>query len=304
MGTGSMADSSKRTVLITGCSDGSLGSALALAFHQHGENRVLAAARSKDRMQFLAEQGIDTFELDVTSDTSISDLVKQVSDLPGTLDILINSVGGGHYMPFYHLDLAKAKALFDVNVWGFVAVTQAFLPLLMKSASPKVDGQKAIIVNNTSISSVLRTPFHSVYGASKAAMAAFNDAQRIELEPFGIRVVDLKTGSLESNFQENKSSVEHLPDDSPYQPIKDEVLRVVSGEKTEAYAGDRDEWARSVVLDLSKNPNNPPAQVWRGGMAGTIQVSSGLENVIPAGAGDGEFQKLGGLDKLSKILSQ
>lgn len=300
-----MAEDKRRTVLITGCSNGSLGSALALAFLQQGQHRVLAAARSVERMTDLSVRGIEVFELDVTSDVSVDALVNSVSSsTAGRLDMLINSVGGGHYMPFYHLDLSKAKALFEINVWGFVGVTQACLPLLMASASPGPRGRKSIIVNNTSISSVLRTPYHSVYGASKAAMAAFNDAQRIELAPFGVRVVDLKTGSLESNFQANKNSIPELPADSPYRPIKDEVLRVISGDATEAYAEDKDVWAKNVVRDLLKQPDDPPAQIWRGGMAGTIRLSSRLDDVLPASTGDSQFQGLGGLDKLTSILAK
>lgn len=297
-----MADLDQRCVLITGCSNGSLGAALAFALHKRGY-RVLATARAASRMTDLHDQGIATFELDVTSDTSIKALVEKVSALnDGKLDMLINSVGGGHYMPFYHLDISKAKALFEVNVWGFVLVTQAFLPLLLAVATPGTKGRKSVIVNNTSISSVLRTPYHSAYGASKAAMAAFNEAQRIELSPFGIRVVDLKTGSTESNFQENKSSTPELPADSPYQPIKDDVMRVIEGDATEAYAEDQAKWAEHVVDDLLKNPDDPPVQIWRGGAAGSIQLLSKVDELIPASRGDAGFQQLGGLDKLAKML--
>jgi 1-acylglycerone phosphate reductase len=297
--------STKRTVLVTGCSDNSLGSALALALHSHGGLQVFAAARNTSKMKSLHSAGIKTLNLDVTSTESIKALVQEVSNLTnGMLDMLINSVGGGHYQPFLHLDIDKAKQLFDVNVWGFVATTQAFLPLLLAAAEPGKKGRKSVVVNNTSISSVLRTPYHSAYSASKAAMAMFNDIQRIELSPLGINVVDLKTGSLESNFGENKSNPYELPEDSPYQPIKDEVLKVITGETTEAYAEDRDAWAKNVVKDLMKYPDNPPPQIWRGGMAGTISGTSKLDSILPDYLTDGSYQGLGGLDKLGKILGK
>lgn len=218
-----------RTALITGCSDASLGSALALVLHARDDWRVFATARSKAHMTSLTTSGITTFELDVTSPSSITSLASEISALTnGHLDMLINTVGGGHYEPFLHLDIAKAKALFDVNVWGYVSVTQAFLPLLLATAEC---GRSAVVVNNTSISSVLRTPFHSAYSTSKAAMAMFNDIQRIELAPLGVKVVDLKTGSLRSRFQENKSNVYELPGDSPYQLTRDDVLKVVRGRR-------------------------------------------------------------------------
>lgn len=295
----------QRNVLITGCSDSSLGSALALALQKNGDLQVFAAARDASKMTALSSAGIQTFTLDVTSPESIKSLVDEITQsTKGRLDMLINSVGGGHYQPFLHLDIEKAKQIFDVNVWGFVATTQAFLPLLLANAEPGKKGRKSVVVNNTSISSVLRTPYHSAYSASKAAMAMFNDIQRIELEPLGIKVVDLKTGSLESNFGENKTNLYELPEDSPYQPIKDEVMKVITGETTEAYAEDRKAWAKNVVKDLMKNFDSPPTEIWRGGAAGTVQVSSKMDSILPDYLSDGSFQGVGGLDKLGKMLEK
>ena len=291
-----------RTVLLTGCSDGSLGAALAHAFHKKSLT-VYATARSLDKMSSLRSAGIECLRLDVLDETSIKDCVDEISERTGgTLDILVNSTGGGHYQPFLHLDLKKARDLFETNVWGYLAVTQAFLPLLMKNTSPASGGKKTMIVNNTSISSVLRTPYHSAYGASKAAMAAFNDTQRIELQPFGIRVIDLKTGSTESNFSENRTNPLSLPDDSPYKPIEKEVENVIQGHATEQYAEDQTEWAKNVISDLLQK--NPPDQIWRGGRAGLIQLTNATEGIIPNGLGDKGFQQLGGLDKLEKILME
>lgn len=291
-----------KTVLITGCSDGSLGAALAKAFHSKGYY-VFASARDMTKMGSLQGAGIQCLELDVLSQDSIYSCKAKIAEqTSGTLDILVNNAGGGHYMPFMHLDLQKARDLFEINVWSHLAVTQAFLPLLMNGASPKADGRKAMIVNNTSISSVLKTPFHSAYGASKAAMAAFNDAQRVELEPFGVRVVDLKTGSTESNFSDNRTNETALPNDSPYQPIRDEVMAVISGDKTEAYAEDQTVWAKNVVSDLLAT--NPPAQIWRGGAAGTVRLTDSLKSIVPAGMDDSSFRELGGLNKLEKILKE
>lgn len=296
---------SKRTVLITGCSDGSLGAALAKAIHANDSYHVIATARFTAKMSDLKSAGITTLEIDVLSTDSVSAAVDRVSSLTnGSLDMLINSAGGGHYQPFLHLNLNSARALFDVNVWGYLAVTQAFLPLLLKNASPAPGSKKGVIVNQTSISSVLRTPYHSAYSASKAAMAMFNDIQRLELAPLGIKVVDLKTGSTTSNFQENKSNPYELPADSPYMPIKEQVMEVISGRKTEAYAEDQEEWARNVASELLVEPEKLPAQVWRGGMAGTIKWTSGLDGALPAALTDGKFQELGGLDELEKIMAE
>ena len=88
-----------RTILITGCSDGGLGAALAIAFHKRG-NRVFATARNTAKMASLKAAGIDTLALDVLSDDSIKACVEQVSSLTGgSLDMLVNNAGAGYSMP-------------------------------------------------------------------------------------------------------------------------------------------------------------------------------------------------------------
>lgn len=110
-----------RTVLITGCSPGSLGGALALVFQKRGL-KVHGAARDPDMASELESTGIHCVALDVLDDASIKQCVQHISDSNGgKLDMLVNSVGRGHYQPFLHLDLKKARELFDLNVWGYVS---------------------------------------------------------------------------------------------------------------------------------------------------------------------------------------
>jgi len=126
--------SEKRSVLITGCSDGGLGAELATAFHEAGLT-VYATARSRSKMSQMLSLGIETLELDVLSGESIARCVGQIM----SLDRIVNNAGGGMHMPVSDLSIPEAKRLFDLNVWSHIAVTQAFLPLLLKS--------KGMIVN-------------------------------------------------------------------------------------------------------------------------------------------------------------
>lgn len=243
---------SGRTVLITGCSVGGLGHGLAVALHTRGL-KVIATARTPSKMAALASQGITTLPLDVLSQTSITACVSTVSDLTAGrgLDILINNAGGGYNCPVSDIDLAKGKELFDLNVWSYISVTQAFLPLILKA--------KGMIVNNTSISSVEPTPFSSVYHASKAAAAMFNDHMRLELKPFGVRVVDLKTGCVHTNFHSNRTDDSTLRDGSIYEPIRDEAEMAIAAR----HFSQREElrvWASDVADELLMT--DPPARIW------------------------------------------
>ncbi|KAI0103903.1 putative polyketide synthase [Nemania sp. FL0031] len=150
--------SSPRTILITGCSDGSLGSVLAIAFQKAGW-KVFASARNTSKLKKAEEAGITTVQLDTLSDESIASCVSKVSELAGgSLDGLLNNAGAGYSMPLLDVDLNKARQLFDLNVWSLVSVTRAFLPLLMKST------HGAIVVNNTACSSLTagNTPFSAI----------------------------------------------------------------------------------------------------------------------------------------------
>lgn len=274
-----------RNVLITGCSDGGLGAALAIAFHENGLN-VYATAREPSKMTEVASRGIKTLCLDVLSESSITSCVSQVHEL----DILVNNAGGGYGMPVSDLSIPEAKKLFDLNVWSYLAVTQAFLPLLLKS--------KGLIVNHTSVASLCTVPFQSAYNASKAAMATFSDSQRLELKPFGIKVVDLKTGIVKSNFQKNQRNQARvsLPVGSIYERVKDVVEKTNRGEIFEDSGMPSQEWANLVVNDLLKR--QPPSNIWRGTQAWLVRVGS----VLPFGFLDGTVKKLTGLDVIEQML--
>lgn len=274
----------KKTVLITGCSDGGLGAALAIAFHNTGNFHVYATARNPAKMAQLKALGIETMTLDVLSDESISACVEKIPQL----DMLVNNAGAGYSMPISDLSITAAKQLFDLNVWSYISVTQAFLPLLLKS--------KGTVVNQTSVASMVTIPFQSTYNASKAAMAVFSDSLRLEMEPFGVKVVDLKTGAVRSNFFANTVASHTLPKGSIYEPVKNEVEKVMDGDVFMKDATSASEWANGVVQGLSKK--NPSSLLYGGASAFLIRITS----VLPFGWTDGLVKKLVGLDIINRVI--
>ncbi|KAH7123209.1 hypothetical protein B0J13DRAFT_566238 [Dactylonectria estremocensis] len=283
----------KRTILVTGCSDGSLGSALALALHHVGW-RVFASARNLSKLTAAKDAGIECVQMDVGSDESISAAVEQVKQLTGgSLDGLVNNAGGGYMTPIIHVDIAKAHDLFELNVFSIIRVTQGFLPLLLKS------DRGAIIANNTSGSGLLGvgTAFHGAYNASKAAAASITENLRIELVPFGIRVINLVTGAVKSTFHTNAIDCE-LPPDSIYNVAKDVVEQTMAGNMTGMKAADPNTWAKQVAADISQR--NPPHAVYRGGMAGTARLGT----LLPTGTLDGTMKKMAGVDVLERRIKE
>jgi len=87
-----------KTVLITGCSEGGIGHALALEFQKQGY-RVFATARKQSAMTALVENGVETLEMDVTSVDSLNGVKEEIEKRTGgTLDVLVNNAGQGIFL--------------------------------------------------------------------------------------------------------------------------------------------------------------------------------------------------------------
>ncbi len=284
---------SKRTILITGCSDGSLGAALALAFHEAGW-RVFASARNMAKLKQSIALGLETVQLDVTSEDSIAKAVSRVKELTnGSLDTLVNNAGATYCLPILDIDIEKARDLFDLNVFSIIRVTRAFFPLLIRSA------HGPMLVNNTSGAGLITTsmPFQGTYGASKAAAASLTEILRLELEPFGIKVINLVTGSVKSNFYQSVPKAT-LPLNSLYNPAKERIEQTMSSEDQDKNGTDPDKWAESVVKVLNKS--NPPHWVFRGGSATLARIAA----ILPVGLLDSVMKKMVGLDVFERNFKE
>ncbi|KAJ9615650.1 NADPH-dependent 1-acyl dihydroxyacetone phosphate reductase [Cladophialophora chaetospira] len=241
-------------------------------------------------MASLKTIGIETLQMDVLSDESVKAAVAEVSRrTDGRLDVLLNNAGTGYSTPLMDASLPEIAKLFELNTLSCLRVTQHFLPLLRKAK----DG--ALLVNNTSVASVMPVPLQGPYSMSKAATGFMSEVLRLELQPFNIKVVDLKTGTVKSNFFANTTSSGsseggsiHLPPDSLYAPGKEQVEKFMRADGVPSIPADQ--WAEAVVKDLSKK--NPPYHVWRGGNA--LQVW--LATLLPVGLSDGMIKKMSGLD--------
>jgi NADP-dependent 3-hydroxy acid dehydrogenase YdfG len=164
-----------KTVLITGCSAGGIGSALAETFTERGLH-VFATARTLSKMAHLEKRpNITLLELDVTSASSIHAAVETVMAITGgKLEYLVNNSGQSCVRPALDTDLERAKKLFDVNFWGAVDMIHAFAPLVIAS--------RGTIVNVGTIASVLNVPWGCKF-------QVHNDASHTEfakLQVYGI----------------------------------------------------------------------------------------------------------------------
>ena len=141
-----------KTVLITGCSAGGIGFALAEEFHKRGLH-VFATARDAAKMSHLQKlPNVTLLTLDPTSGPSVKAAVESVkTQTGGTLDYLVNNAGQTIIMPTLDFDIETAKGMFDINIWGMMRVTQEFAPLVIAAGGT--------LVNVCSISTSVNTPW-------------------------------------------------------------------------------------------------------------------------------------------------
>lgn len=258
---------STKTVLITGCSEGGVGASLALEFHRRGCH-VYATARNVDKMASLAAAGIACLTLDTTSPESIAaalaHVTKDLSTSATGLDLLINNAGINHVRPFLDCDIADLQRVIDTNVVAVMAVTHAFLPLLIAA--------KGIIATVGSINEDMCPPFQAAYNASKAAVHSWGNTLRTELKPLGVRVVTVVTGAVKTRLFENEmdrstaagEAGADLPNGSPYKQACEQRIR----DRTflaKAKWQDPGLYARNVA-DALLQPQ-PKKTIWKGGLA-------------------------------------
>lgn len=251
-----------KSILITGCSKGGIGDGLAREFKSRGL-RVFAAGRDPAKLAHLHDLGITVLVLDVTDSESIAtaaETVRQADDGRG-LDILINNAGVNHFMPFADCAVEDIRRVFDTNVIGVFAVTQAFLPLLIEA--------KGTVANIGSVNEVFLPPFQASYNASKAAIAAFSETIRTELLPFGVKVVHIKTGAVSSNIFRSEHPGDKMPSGSMYSPCRSQVEDRAFMEGTKF--AKPEEYAKEVANDLLGKPS---PVIWRGPTSGIARLLS------------------------------
>ncbi len=180
-----------KTVLVTGASSG-IGEACALWLQDRGY-RVFAAVRKDSDAASLREKSkghLTPVLLDVESEVSIHEAAEFVLTQTPRLDGLVNNAGIAVAGPLEFLPLQELRRVLEVNVIGQVAVTQAFLPLLRPA--------KGRVVLMSSISGRVAAPLMGPYAASKFALEAIGDALRRELRPWGLEVVILEPGNIQT----------------------------------------------------------------------------------------------------------
>lgn len=225
-----------KMICITGASSG-LGWDMSHHLHREG-HEILATVRKREDEKKLHESlGSDrlkVFLMDISKDEQVLQASQEISKYLGDrpLDVLINNAGIVAPGPIMYLSMDELRQQFEVNVFGLVHFSQKMLPLLTRSKHPK-------IVNISSVSGLITSPFTAAYSASKFAVEALSDGMRRELSPFGIQVVVVQPGPVKTPIWGKNMSVSEKYAHTPYGPLLDQAQQVIKNTEKDAISASR-----------------------------------------------------------------
>lgn len=196
--------------------------------------------------------------------------------------------GRTHTIPALDMDLDDVRATYEVNVFGPMSMTKSFAPLLIAS--------RGLIINISSTSSVVPYLFGAIYSSTKGAINTYSRALRLELQPFGVRVMVAMTGTVRSNIASKTHRV--LPADSFYQPVNDVFEKRLTFSQNTATVP-TEVYAEKIVTQALKGEGwlggwvgRTPDWYWAGGMANLVWFGTCCPNWMSEWA-VGVFFKIG-----------
>lgn len=244
-----MSGLANQVVAIVGGSSG-IGRESALLFAKQG-TQTLLIARGRERLREVVDEihanggEAQEFPADITSPDEVIQLANQIRSQFGHVDVLIYGAAEFYLSPVEMMDCGLAKHAMEVNYWGAVNVTQAFLSLIR-------NGERKTIVFISSLSVPCTPPFFAAYAPTKHALRGFALSLRQELKPEGIRVQMITPGPVDTPLIENYLHREmyRLPPGIPVlQPriIAKQIYKAVIQHKQDVVVPKRMGWAARLA---------------------------------------------------------
>ena len=207
-----------KTVVISGASSG-IGFSTDQFLHAKGY-KVIGISRSYPKEEY----SFHYYLCDITNEVEVVELSKKIGKDYESIDCLINCAGMGVSGAVEHSSYEEVKKIFSVNVFGHFLLTKNLIPLLRKNKNTK-------IINIGSVAGELIIPFQTFYSMTKAAISAFTEGLRIELEPFNIQVSTVLPGDIKTGFTKNREMPLVIEDSLYGERIKNSLKRMAKDEE-------------------------------------------------------------------------
>lgn len=193
-----MSANNKGVAIVTGAAGG-IGQAIATALLSAGY-RVFGTSR-KDAA--ATTQGIAMLTCDVTDSASVSQMVAEVMRAAGRIDLLVNNAGGALIGAAEESSVEQAQALFDLNFFGIVRLTNEVLPIMRQQGSGR-------IVNISSVVGFIPSPFSALYAATKHAVEGYSESLDHEVRSFGVRVLLVEPAFTRTSLDRNAQQPDRM----------------------------------------------------------------------------------------------
>jgi len=217
----SQPDRNDSVAIVTGSSSG-IGFETAITLAKNG---ILTYATMRDltkrnKLQAVVDKEhlpIRFTQLDVTNDNSVKNAIDSIISEAGRIEILVNNAGYGLTGPFEELTIDEIKKDHETNFYGVIRASQAVLPQMRKQRSGR-------IINMSSGAGRFGYPGGAAYVSSKFALEGLSECMAHELEQFGIKVILIEPGFINTNFGNNIAVAKKaLNPDSPYAKMMQEM---------------------------------------------------------------------------------
>ena len=236
-----------------------------------------------------AQRSYKMITLDVNSEASIEAAIKEVVNIEGRIDLVVNNAGFG-VAPggAEESSMEQTKMIFDTNFFGIVRMTRAVVPYMRKQG-------KGRIINIGSILGLIPAPYMATYAATKHAVEGYSESLDHELRTRGIRVSVVEPGYTNTHFEANTLEVDAKIDE--YNIARKALAKLM---KVAIAAGDDPKVVANVVLNAA-NVKHPKLRYAAGKLACRLSL---LRRFAPAALVDIGIRQELKLDSLEKIASQ
>ena len=242
----------EKVVVITGTSSG-IGFETALAFAREGYY-TYATMRDTSKGNRIKETSqkenlkIDVLELDVDKEDSVKIAIKQILDRKQRIDVLVNNAGWGIWGCVEDVSIDEFKAQFETNFFGMIRLIQEVGPTMRKKGS-------GTIVNISSYAGRIGFPVSPAYSSSKFAIEGLSESLRLEMAPFGINVIIIEPGIVNTNFFKPMKIAKKSESGIAYKAITDEIiLRIMN----KAKLGIHPKEVAKIILEVVKTDKPLP----------------------------------------------
>ncbi|MBT2523174.1 oxidoreductase [Arthrobacter sp. ISL-28] len=252
----------RQVAIVTGASSG-IGKATALSLVEAGFDVV---GTSRDTSRITPLDGVTFLDLDVASDESVTNVVQQVVDRFGRIDVLVNNAGIGLTGAAEENSLAQAQVVFDINVFGVMRMAKEVLPHMRARG----DGR---IINLSSIYGLIPAPYLAAYAASKHAVEGYSESLDHEVREHGVRVLLVEPGGTNTGFEANSTRP-----DTPIQAYEKQRRIADKVIATAVRDGDAPATVARAIVAAATDPK-PKLRYTAGPMAGRIST---LRRIVPS----------------------